>query len=198
MDKKEITEFFDGLASSWDADMIKEQPKIDAILDVAGVTQGKTVLDVACGTGVLIPDYLNRKVGRCVGIDISQKMIEIARKKFSGYENVEFICGDAENFKTAEKFDCIVIYNAFPHFVEPRLLFSSLSPLLKEKGRITVAHGMSRDALLKHHSGRAKNVSAILPEAEETAELMKPYFDADIKISDEKIYVVSAVKADNN
>lgn len=47
MNKKEITEFFDGLADSWDSDMIKIQSKIDTILDVADVTEGKSVLDVA-------------------------------------------------------------------------------------------------------------------------------------------------------
>lgn len=194
MNKKDVTEFFDGLADSWDAYMVKMQPRIDAILDAAEVTEDKTVLDVACGTGVLIPDYVNRKVKRCVAVDISAKMIEIAKSKFGGYENVEFLCADAENLDLPDKFDCVVIYNAFPHFINRTLLFETLSALLDANGRITVAHGMSRETLLKHHSGKAKNVSSVLPEAEELAELMKPYFNVDIKTSTDEIYIVSAVK----
>ena len=98
MDKKQVAEYFDSLADVWDINMIKIQPKIDEILDRAGVTEGKYVLDVACGTGVLIPDYVKRKVSKCVAIDISDKMIEKAKSKFSQYENVEFLCGDAEVF----------------------------------------------------------------------------------------------------
>ena len=62
IEKKEVIEFFDRLASDWDAGLIRNEEIINTILDNAGVTAGKDVLDVACGTGVLIPDYLKRKV----------------------------------------------------------------------------------------------------------------------------------------
>ena len=194
MDKKEIAAFFDSYASSWDADMIKEQWKIDSILDVAQINEGTAVLDVACGTGVLIPDYIVRKVGRCVAVDISHNMIDIAKSKFSGHENLEFICADAETFDFGEKFDSIVIYNAFPHFADRRLLFENLSAHLEDNGRITVAHSMSRENLLKHHSGKAEKISTVLPEADELAEIMLPYYEVDVKISTDEIYIVSGKK----
>lgn len=194
MDKQEIAAFFDACADFWDADMIKIQWKIDKILDVAEVTEGKCILDIACGTGVLIPDCINRKVSRCVGVDISPKMIEIAKSKFSYHENVDFICADAECFCFEERFDSMVIYNAFPHFANRELLFENLSRYLKENGRITVAHGMSREALIKHHSGSAQKISTILPEPDELAEIMKPYFEVDTKVSTDEIYIVSGKK----
>ena len=194
MNKKEVTDFFDNLADSWDSGMVKTESIINEILDAADVTQGKTVLDVACGTGVLIPDYIKRNVNKCVAVDISEKMLEIAKEKFSKYDNIEFLCADAENLCLQEKFDCAVIYNAFPHFINSDCLFRSLSDCLKPDGRLTVAHGMSREALMKHHSGRAENVSVPLPEAKEMAEMMKPYFDADIIKSTDSVYIVSAKK----
>ena len=192
MDKREVILFFDALAESWDKNTIRNQSIIDKILDVAGVTEEKTVLDIACGTGVLIPDYLNRKAKKCVAVDISENMIEIAKSKFSEHKNIEFLCSDAESLDFFNEFDCAVIYNAFPHFVNTEPLFESVAKALRKGGRITVAHGMSRAALLKHHSGSAKNVSRILPEAEETAELMKPYFEVDTVISNDELYIVSA------
>lgn len=194
MDKKEIAAFFDSYASSWDSDMIKEQWKIDSILDVAEISEGKAVLDVACGTGVLISDYVVRKVGRCVAVDISRNMIDIAKSKFQNHENLEFVCADAETFDFGEKFDSIVIYNAFPHFADRRQLFENLSAHLEDNGRITVAHSMSREALIKHHSGKAGKISTVLPEADELAEIMSPYFEVDVKISTEQIYIVSGKK----
>ena len=57
INKNEVIEFFDRLAPSWDADMIRHDDVIDLILDNAGVKSDIRVLDVACGTGVLFPDY---------------------------------------------------------------------------------------------------------------------------------------------
>ena len=60
MTKQEIIVFFDHMAPQWDEDMIRSDEIINRILDGAEVTEGKFVLDVACGTGVLFPDYLKR------------------------------------------------------------------------------------------------------------------------------------------
>ena len=95
IEKKEVIEFFDRLASDWDAGLIRNEEIINTILDNAGVTAGKDVLDVACGTGVLIPDYLKRKVRSVTGIDISPQAIEVAKEnaKRNGVE-VEFKIAD--------------------------------------------------------------------------------------------------------
>ena len=60
MNKESIKVFFDNLASSWDKDMIKNEEVIKIILDNANIKSGIDILDVACGTGVLIDDYLNK------------------------------------------------------------------------------------------------------------------------------------------
>lgn len=60
IDKADVIEFFDRCAPSWDAELIRSDRKINIILDNAGVGEGSRVLDVACGTGVLIPDYIRR------------------------------------------------------------------------------------------------------------------------------------------
>lgn len=196
MNKKDVREFFDSLADSWDDNMIKSQWKIDKIFDISEVTPGKKILDVACGTGVLIPDYINRRVSKCVAVDISEKMTEIAKSKFGKYKNIEFLCADAEYEKFEDEFDCVIIYNAFPHFINPVKLFENLSECLKQGGRITIAHGMSREALIRHHSGSAEKFSTILPEADSLAEMMSTYFEIDTRISDDELYIVSGKKID--
>ena len=81
MNKKDITEFFDRLASCWDDNMIRNEEAIELILDKGGIKEGTTVLDIACGTGVLFPDYISR--GALVtGIDISAEMVKAAKEKF--------------------------------------------------------------------------------------------------------------------
>ena len=83
IDLKEVIEFFDRLAPDWDAGMVRNEPVIARILDLGGVVPGADVLDVACGTGVLIPDYLHRGAASVTGVDISPKMAQIARGKFA-------------------------------------------------------------------------------------------------------------------
>ena len=61
--------------------MIRSDRKISIILDNACVGAGSRVLDVACGTGVLTPDYLARDVASVTAVDISPEMIRRARDK---------------------------------------------------------------------------------------------------------------------
>ena len=79
MEKRDIIEFFDRCAPTWDADMIKNDKIIETILDNAEVSENQAILDVACGTGVMFPYYLNRNVASVTGIDISPEMVKIAQ-----------------------------------------------------------------------------------------------------------------------
>lgn len=189
IETKEVIAFFDRLAPGWDADMVRSDEIINTILDNAGVIEGKTVLDVACGTGVLIPDYRKRKVASVTGIDISPKMAELARAKFPQPE-VRILCGDVETTDFGEKFDCIVIYNAFPHFPDPERLIKTLSGLLKPGGTLTVAHGMSREKIDAHHHGAASHVSNGLMPADDLAAIFEKYLTVITVLSDDRMYQV--------
>ena len=121
MEQQAVIDFFDQAAAGWDAQLVRNEAVIGQILDNAGIRPGVSVLDVACGTGVLIPDYLKRGAAQITAIDIAPEMARIAREKFP-QENVTVLCGDAAQAHFPALFDCIVIYNAFPHFPEPERL----------------------------------------------------------------------------
>lgn len=192
MNQKDIIDFFDRLAPMWDDDMIINTHVVNKILDHAGVTQGKKVLDVACGTGVMVPFYLERGAS-VVGVDISAKMIEIATKKF-GQPQVAFVCDDVQKADLPRDFDCAVVYNAFPHFESPCDLAFALADKLKTGGRVTIAHGMSRKWIDSHHKQVPSSVSNPLISEEELAQILSKHFDVDIVISDDEKYIVSGVK----
>lgn len=188
MNKQDVIHFFDHLASHWDADMIRSDEIIDIILNNTGVTAGVSVLDVACGTGVLFPDYLKREVGSITAIDISPEMAKIAAGKHPG--KVEVLCGDVETTDFGKKFDCIVVYNAFPHFPDPENLIRVLSGLLNPGGTLTVAHGMSRAAIDHHHEGAASKVSNGLISEDALAEIFAKHLTVTTKISNDRMYQV--------
>ena len=190
IDKNEVIRFFDDHAATWDAEMIRNDAVIDRILNNARVGCGSRVLDVACGTGVLIPDYLSRGVESVTGVDISPEMIAVAKSKFP-QENVRFICADVEELPMDEKYDAIVVYNAFPHFPDPEKLIHRLSALLSPHGTLTVAHGMSREAIDAHHHGSAARVSNGLMTAEALSQIFRKYLEVTTMISDDSMYQVS-------
>ena len=194
MNKSDVIEFFDRYAPTWDADQIPKDKIINRILDNAGVGEGQEILDVACGTGILFPFYLERKVASVTGIDISHEMAKLAQQKHAQYENIQVICGDVEETRFGKQFDNVMVYNAFPHFPEPERLIATLASLTKEGGRLTIAHGASREQIDNHHSGAASKVSNGLMYADELKELFDPYFEVDILISNQEMYQVSGVR----
>ena len=191
MNKKDIIEFFDRCAPWWDDDMVRNEDIIATILDGGGIRAGIDVLDVACGTGVLFPDYLKRGVASVTGIDISPEMAKLASSKFP---QVQVICGDVETVAFDRQFDAIMVYNAFPHFPDPERLIGVLAGLVKPGGKLSVAHGMSRAALADHHAGRASTVSIDLLEENALAALFDPYFEVDVIISNDRMYQVAGVR----
>lgn len=190
MNKIEIAAFFNGLAAEWDSHQKCSDIKINHILDSAGVKTGCTVVDVACGTGVLFPYYLSRGVSSVVGVDLSKEMIKLASSKLSD-NRVRAICGDIETIPVIDRFDCCIVYNAFPHFEDPRRLVERLSSWVKPGGSLTVAHGMGIGELCKHHSGAASSVSRDMIAAPELSAIMSSSFDITACLSDSEIYIVS-------
>ena len=190
MNKQEVREFFNKCAPEWDSNMIKDTEKIRTILYIAGVRKGSDVLDVACGTGVLFPDYFDIGVGSLTAIDLSDEMIKIARDKFPG---ADIICDDAENYDYGKLFDCIVIYNASPHFPDIERLISNLSKFLRYGGRLTIAHSMGPLDLNKHHAGTAKKVSHIAYDAKDLEIIFSRYLTVTAVISDDEMYQVTGV-----
>lgn len=194
LNKQEIIRFFDGLAPQWDEEMIRDDAVIGRILDGAGVKAGIHVLDVACGTGVLVPDYLARDVASVTGVDISPEMVKIAREKFP-QENVRFLCRDVETLEPGARYDMVMVYNAFPHFPDPEGLIHTLSALLKPGGTLTVAHGMSRAAIDRHHEDTASRVSRGLMSEDDLAAIFARELEVTVKISDARMYQVTGRKA---
>ncbi len=93
--------------------------------------KGKRVLDMGCGTGRLI-SMLQKSGAEVVGLDTSEKMLKIARKKFP---NVEFVRGDAKAtpFEN-DSFDAVVAAFLIVHIPNPEFFFEEVYRVLKPGG----------------------------------------------------------------
>lgn len=193
MDMQKVEEFFDNKAHSWDDVLVRNEDSISRILDNAALGKYMAVLDVACGTGVLVPDYIERGLDPIYCLDVSGEMVKVARAKFAG-SDIKFVCENPLLYEPGRKFDRIIIFNAFCHFLEPEKLVAHLSKLLKKNGMLIVAQDLSREAVNEYHSKYAKGVYFELPPAEELKAMFEKYLKVTVCVDDENMYQICAKK----
>jgi ubiquinone/menaquinone biosynthesis C-methylase UbiE len=79
------------------------------LLELVGDLDDKTVLDLACGEGFYTRLLRRQGATRAVGIDLSQRMIELAREQeLSQRLGIEYLVGDAKALHVPETFDVVV------------------------------------------------------------------------------------------
>ena len=102
----------------------------------------KTVLDLACGTGILTRQIAEKiPLAKIIGVDITTSYLEKAREKLNLYQNVSFVNQDAEKLDLGEKFDCITA-SYLPKYCEPNILVKNCLEHLNEGGKI-ILHDFS-------------------------------------------------------
>ena len=107
--------------------------------------EGKTVLDLGCGYGWHCKFAVEQGARQVLGIDLSQKMIEEARRRNSGEGILYRVCGIDEYAYPEAAWDC-VISNLALHYIEDlNSVFEKVHRTLKENGifLINMEHPLS-------------------------------------------------------
>lgn len=104
---------------------------IPALLDAGHVGSGKTVLDVACGPGVVTAEAAGR--GAIVtGLDFSAAMLGVARRR---YPDIAFDQGDAEHLPYPNgSFDSVVSNFGIHHVPRPVVALKEVYRVLRPGG----------------------------------------------------------------
>ncbi|CDG17207.1 class I SAM-dependent DNA methyltransferase [Xenorhabdus doucetiae] len=131
----------------------QRQSELRDILNMVGDIRGKSVLDLACGYGYFGRELHRRGAEKVVGIDISEKMIELAKAKSKLYgDDIEFHVQNVSEMQLEEKFDIIVAAFLF-HYAqstdELETMFQAVANHLKPAGKL-VAYMASPDYQLKN------------------------------------------------
>ncbi|MDO8804931.1 MAG: class I SAM-dependent methyltransferase [Elusimicrobiota bacterium] len=155
----ETRTFFDRNAAKWDSYEKPEiVPVIDALLDRIGLSPSDTILDVGCGTGILVPHFEKRGVRNFQAIDLSPEMAREYHNKFPGREVVAADYEEKGLYPPAS-FTKIIIFNAFPHFDRRELVFKNSYNYPKPGGGLYIVHSMSRADLDRHHREAGEEVA---------------------------------------
>ncbi len=191
MDKKTVKDFFDNLAKDWDSFEQPNSAVIEKILDYAGIRSGCSVLDVACGTGILFPYYLKRNPLSITAVDLSEKMCAAAQKKCTD-KRTNIICADILDTNTVVyKAERCLVFNAFPHLGNTKDAVQALCRHLVPGGILTVAHSESRESINNRHKEKAFSVSEPLPPAIDLADIFSERLEIIHAFENESMYIVS-------
>ncbi len=135
--------FWDDLGSGYDG-FISEKWKIYASSLVDRIVEdvtGETILEVACGTGLVAQEVAKQHEKVC-GVDISPQMIKEALKKVKekGIRNVEFSVKDAYALPFDDgMFDTVICCNALHNMKHPEGALSEIKRVLAPEGRLIVS-----------------------------------------------------------
>lgn len=110
-----------------------------AFLTLLGRCDGDVVLDAGCGTGHHVRYLLERGAKHIVGMDVSSRMLEIARKKFREHDNVEFYRSDILKFEYPKKFDKIISIGVLDHMKDPSPYLAFFHRHLKKNGILIIS-----------------------------------------------------------
>ena len=191
----DVASYFDQRADSWTSmEQRTKSPVQPAVALMASIGEGSRVLDLGCGLGVMMPVYQQLGAAHVLGIDVSERMIELARERWAGEPWVDFLAADAAELDIDEQFDAVVIYNAYPHFMNRPGLVQTCHRLLVNDGRFVVAHGAGKDNINSHHEAVAAGVSLGLASAREESAAWERLFEIDALVDTPCFYAFAGKK----
>lgn len=106
------------------------------------------LLDAGCGTGAML-DMFHRDCPNkhYTGVDLSEKMIETAKKKH--IDAIRFVVGDCEELPFDDNsFDVVTCSMSFHHYPNPEKFFMNLHRVLRSGGRFILRDMASNSSLL--------------------------------------------------
>ena len=114
------------------------EPYGSAVASILGLASGDRVLDVGCGAGATSLMLAMRvRPGQVLGVDISAPLLERARQRAEGIENLRFEDADAQTFTfAAGSHDVVFSRFGVMFFADPLAAFRNLHGALRSGGKV--------------------------------------------------------------
>ena len=139
-------EFFSSSVGQWDRlrdDLFGDRFHFAALAAFAG--QDWTVVDLGCGTGQ-VSAAIAPFVKRVIGVDESAAMLQAAKKRLNGVDNVELRRGELEALPMDDaRADAAMLMLVLHHVPEPQHAIAEVARVLKPGGRVVVVDMLPHD-----------------------------------------------------
>lgn len=168
-----------------------------APLNFADMKEGETVVDLGSGAGIDVFLAANKigKNGKAVGIDMTDEMLEKARKnaKEHGYSNVEFRKGDIEKRMPVDDNSVdLVISNCVINLTTDKVeAFKEVRRILRPGGRMVISDLVSSKEVAPENANADKWCSCIdgaLTRENYLESIRKAGFD-DVQVLSDTVYM---------
>ena len=176
----------------------KHEKDFERLFSLLPLKRGDHVLDVGCGTGVLVPFILERitETGILYELDFAEKMIAANR---SLHERERTFDSSSRTRRSAPlddaSCDVIICFSCFPHFHDKEKAMTTLSRILKPHGVFVVSHFDSSEGINKHHGSCHAVMHDHLPdEAAMRALFQKALLNIEMFIDEPGFYFIIAKK----
>jgi ubiquinone/menaquinone biosynthesis C-methylase UbiE len=151
---------------------IRDEAALNLVIDFAGTGPSDTVLDVACGPGILACAFA-RVARHVTGIDITPAMLERARvlQQERALANVSWQLGDVLPLPFPDAtFTLVASRYAFHHFLEPQAVLAEMARVCAPGGALLVVDAApapdKADAFNRMEVVRDLSHVRAMPEAE--------------------------------
>lgn len=193
--------FFNEAAGTWDEKYGTPELAcfLERLIPSFGLKPGQKILDAGTGTGVLIP-YLIQAVGpsgSIIAIDYAEEMVKICRSKYSQLRNVTVENQDVETLTFPSNFfNAVTCFGLFPHLENKEKALLQVNRVLKNRGRLIIAHALSSAEIKARHKDATLAVAKdTLPNEKEMNRLLNNAGFVDVCIKDESgCYLCTSTK----
>ena len=192
--------FFDAIADKWDGwdDLVTLGRRMSAGLSRMGLGPEETVLDIGCGIGNLTAALLAKlgQAGRVVAVDISPRMLDVARGKIRDPRVTWHVAG-AESLPIPDAIaDRIMCFSVWPHLRDQGAVLWEIACVLRPAGNLHIWHLSPKEKINHIHTSSDGPISGdlLLPASETAASLRNAGFEVLEMVDDAEQYLVSARK----
>jgi cyclopropane fatty-acyl-phospholipid synthase-like methyltransferase len=97
-------------------------------------------LDIGCGLGNLSDYFIKYCVKNKINLTLCDipEVIDILKKKYSKFENIDFLGGEFQNEKINKKFDKILCYSVIQCVNDPKTFFKKMLNCLSIEGKLLI------------------------------------------------------------